>query len=538
MDTIESMRVLLKEYQNNLNSHSILENVTSSNNFVAAVNDIKNNIMVTKDELPQCVPMLTPDDMISKGITDDMTDDEKAWFDKYYNTCMVGDEDSDYGTKVREIYAGYIVDDSEANKRKLLHIGWVPGIEPTTESFLAARDNLYSYIEETKARIIDLTETTAKCAEDSILESATGEKLYPIFIVCTYTYTTFGKLVTSITSAKYSHSAIGFDADLKRLYSYNMNAKKGGGLSFESIDGYLNDSSIARIYVQCIFVTRKQYNKIKNNIDWYIANYENSKYAMGDLFNIMIGRSKNVNHDLSMVCSQFVDSMLKLVNIDITNKPSNLVTPEDLAEVKNPTVYLLYEGLAKDYNPKKINAMVKKLERNAMPGQSTVYEAAKARYDDTTVLMIYETISSMMTAKSVFTEENIPIEINDNGDLSISTYKNYETKYQEIHTLLKRVKNIDAMKDEVCKLWWINCKLEKKIQDCKRKNKTDVAKEYYKLRSRVLNDFSKYIAKIEREDKKFNFSEYYKNSEYYDGSKVIKNTTLKGIGKLIKSISV
>ena len=43
MDTIESMRVLLKEYQNNLNSHSILENVTSSNNFVAAVNDIKNN---------------------------------------------------------------------------------------------------------------------------------------------------------------------------------------------------------------------------------------------------------------------------------------------------------------------------------------------------------------------------------------------------------------------------------------------------------------------------------------------------------------
>ena len=42
----------------------------------------------------------------------------------------------------------------------------------------------------------------------------------------------------------------------------------------------------------------------------------------------------------------------------------------------------------------------------------------------------------------------------------------------------------------------------------------------------------------EREDKEFNFSEYYKNSEYYDGSKVIKNTTLKGIGKLIKSISV
>ena len=70
---------------------------------------------------------------------------------------------------------------------------------------------------------------------------------------------------------------------------------------------------------------------------------------------------------------------------------------------------------------------------------------------------------------------------------------------------------------------------------CKKK---DVAKDYYKLRSRVLNDFSKYLGKIEKEDKEFNFSEYYKNSDYYDGSKVIKNTTLKGIGKLIKSIAV
>ena len=41
MDIIESMRGLLKEYQNNLNSHSILENVTSSNNFIASVNEIR-----------------------------------------------------------------------------------------------------------------------------------------------------------------------------------------------------------------------------------------------------------------------------------------------------------------------------------------------------------------------------------------------------------------------------------------------------------------------------------------------------------------
>lgn len=537
MDIIESMRGLLKEYQNNLNSHSILENVTSSNNFIASVNEIRSNMIITKDEIPSYVPILTPSDMINEGLIDDITDRESEWFENYRKTLMVG-ADASYGQMVREAYAEYLSNDSEINRRKLLHLGWIPGIEPNAESFVSARDNLYAYIEATAPRVIDLTETTSKCAEVPITESATGEKLYPIYLVCTYTYTTFGKLVTSITSAKYSHSAIGFESDLKRLYSYNMNSKTRGGLSFESIDGYLKDASNAMIYVQVVFVTKKQYNKIRSNIDWYIANYNSSKYAIGNLFNIVVNRSKNVNHDLSMICSQFVDSMLKLINIDITNKSSNLVTPEDIAEVKNPTVYKLYEGLAKDYNPKKIQAMVNKLEKNAMPGISTVYEAARERYDDTTVLAIYETISSFMTAKSVFTEENIPIEITDNGDLSIATYKNYEVKYQEIHTLLKKVTNTESMKDEVCKLWWINCKLEKKIQACKAKGKKDVAKDYYKLRSRVLNDFSKYLGKIEKEDKEFNFSEYYKNSDYYDGSKVIKNTTLKGIGKLIKSIAV
>ena len=74
MDIIESMRGLLKEYQNNLNSHSILENVTSSNNFIASVNEIRSNMIITKDEIPSYVPILTPSDMINEGIIDNLTD--------------------------------------------------------------------------------------------------------------------------------------------------------------------------------------------------------------------------------------------------------------------------------------------------------------------------------------------------------------------------------------------------------------------------------------------------------------------------------
>ena len=78
--------------------------------------------------------------------------------------------------------------------------------------------------------------------------------------------------------------------------------------------------------------------------------------------------------------------------------------------------------------------------------------------------------------------------------------------------------------------------MEKKIQAAKTKKKTDVLGDYHKLRSRVLNDFNKYMKKIYKDEPDFNFPEYYKQSSYYDGSIVVKGSTLKGVGDFIKSL--
>jgi hypothetical protein len=493
---------------------------------------------MTKDELPNHVPLFNPDEIYQTGVVDDMNDNEKEWLDNYSRTCMIGAGDS-YGRLVRETYAKYIANESDENKKALLKIGWPAGIEPTTESFVAARENLWSYVREHSCNMIDLTETTANIREENIsIVNESGELLQPVYLICTFTYTTFGKLITSVTSSEYSHSAIGFDASLERLYSYNMNAKARGGLSFESITGYLKDSPAAKIFVQVVFLPKRQYDKLRGNLDWYIANWKNATYSVSNLFNVVANRTRNNNHDLSMICSQFVDSMLKFINIDITNKPSNLVTPANISQVKNPTVYKVYEGLAKDYKPKKIQAMVNRLQKNAIPATSTVYEAALKKYNDPVVLAIYEVIDKSLKASSICHEDTVPIEIDDNGDLTIKVYKNYEVKYQEIHTLLKSLDNDDAIKDELCKLWWINCKLEHKIQACKKKDTKEVKDKYYKLRSRVLNDFSKYMKKVQKSDPDFNFSKYYKESEYYDGSTTIKRSTLKGLGSLIKQIAL
>ena len=72
------------------------------------------------------------------------------------------------------------------------------------------------------------------------------------------------------------------------------------------------------------------------------------------------------DHAMSMVCSQFVSYVLSRANIEILSKSPNLVTPKDLAFMSNPKVYSLYEGLAKEYNKKKIDRIFRKLKQKAV----------------------------------------------------------------------------------------------------------------------------------------------------------------------------
>jgi hypothetical protein len=534
-DTIGCMRSLLRIYQDYSKSESISESAEDCENFVKATENIKNNICIPRDELPTYVPVLNPTEI--EELDPEMDEKDKEWYDDYRKTFMIGANNDDYISKVRDACAEYDRRPCHETENNLLKIGWVPGVEPTAEVFAANKDRLYEYMLEHTVKMIDLSEVTNSLSEssDGVVAKAEGP-LYPIYLVCVYTYSTMGKIITRVTSSKYSHAAIGFTPDLEKLYSFNL--KNGddanGGLAYESLSGYLKDNIAAKLYVQVIFATKSTYNKIRGNVDYYCSGYRSSKYSIGNLFNILAGRAKKTSYELSMVCSQFVDSILKLSNIDLTNKPSNLVTPNDIVQIKNPTVYKVYEGEAKDYKWPKIQRMVNKLSRNADSVRSTVYENAEKLYDDPTVLEIYKSIDSMLTAKATFTEANIPFEISDDGDISIATYKNYETSYQEIHTLLKTLEDTESIKIELCKLWCINCKIEGKLQKGRGKKKDLVP--YYKLRSRVLNDFNKYMKKVYAAEKDFNFSEYYKNSEYYDGEIRVKKSTLKGIGKYVQDI--
>lgn len=141
-----------------------------------------------------------------------------------------------------------------------------------------------------------------------------------------------------------------------------------------------------------------------------------------------------------------------------------------------------------------------------------------------------------MTSK-LLQEKSIGFEFDARGNLFVKNFlknKSYQSVYMESHRLLMeydRAKNIEGMKYELAKMYYLNLKIS---EDLVKQDRTKKDKELVKIRARVLNDFHKYIKVVLKNDKQFNFSNYYQRSEFCDDSFIITAPTLKHAGKYAK----
>ena len=135
--------------------------------------------------------------------------------------------------------------------------------------------------------------------------------------------------------------------------------------------------------------------------------------------------------------------------------------------------------------------------------------------------------------------KEFPIQFDKDGSLIVKNIKklNFEEEYQKSHKLLlsyDKTDNYEGMKYELSKLWYMNIELERRIYNSNR----DESKlnEYTRVRARILNDFNKYIKIINKKEKDFNFSEYYEESPFNDGSTKLRKSTLDYLGNYLKQI--
>ena len=399
-----------------------------------------------------------------------------------------------------------------------------PEIKYNAENQLKAKDRHERMLQEDykHVSILNMEPLFNVFNESEAIQESKMQKLYPVSIVLVRGDSKFSDAIVKVTKGPYSHSALCLDNDFKRLYSFNMNNtfNHGGGLSLESINNYPQDNNVA---IFTFFIDKDRYDTMNKNVQDLLYDIKNSRYSIANILTLPF-KKVNLNMTDKMICSQFVDKMLKLANIDLTGADASKVTPNYLYSmcIGNSKVYKIYEGPVKDFNYNKATKFVDSLTRHPKILSESILEQF--------------TINQYQYAV-VSEAKKLPIQINDKGDILLNNpVIDFEAEYSASHKLLMqydKINNSEGMKYELARLYYMNYLLEKKIYSNKYKKKKDAN---IKVRARILNDFNKYMKSLLKINPNFNFSQYYESSPFYANTIQIDNGTVKGIKSLINCI--
>lgn len=444
--------------------------------------------------------------LLSNGIiTDNLKEQTKIWIEQLEELYIEMNKASNTNT-INSI------------KQSIVELGWNPELDFTIDTRCKVRNTMVEKLKNKyNKNVYDLSGFTSIVDDSPITESADDNKRrYPLYVLLTYVGSGLAKVITRYTKGIYSHAAISLDSDLERIYSYNVS---DNGFAIESLKRYLSLDPNSNMCVYTILLTKEELLKVKVKLDYFLLNKKKTKYSVLNILGLLVNKPVELAND--MICSQFVDYILKTVDIDVTHKNSGLVTPNDLYLAMNPSIFKIFEGKMVDYDKKKVDRLVNSLINRSI--------SVKEGTDLTSVL---EPI--MITEAKEF-----PVQFDDDGNLLIKRMKDLDIdhEYFKSHKLLlvyEKTNNIEGMKYELSKLWFLNNILEKKLYS--EKNET-VRNNYHKSRARILNDFNKYLKIVTTEDNTFSFTDYYNNSPFSDVTIKINNSTLHHGGKLLKNIS-
>lgn len=461
----------------------------------------------------------TPDN-IATGLID-----IQQWFQEYKNRFNGFDgEDyipiSSWVESMKKLYYDYKQikesgDKDAINNRKqaILNLGWNPEIEFNEANRIFASRRINNIIQEqySNYRIVNVEDTISSLSEESnsdYIGALRQVAVRPIYIVFFSATNTFNKIVRMVDRSVYNHVSISFDASLETLYSFDAKYK---GFTKEYMQQYIDQGETKAIQVFCVFIDNDRYEKLKKKITYYEKNKSKMGYSFINLLTIPLKIS--YIDKAKMVCSQFVDSMLKLADLDFTGIDSSVVSPGGLNRMMKKykgTIYKVYTGSPAKYSANKVSEFINKISASTYKTESSI-------------------LKPLLSLCSIIEAKEFPLQFSDDGDLLISKGNDidFEGEYSRCHIALveyDKAGNVDGMKYCLCKLWYMNIILEEKIHN-DRKDKEKL-KQYHKARAKIMNDIKTYMKKVQRLDKGFNMIEEYNQSPFNDQTIKIRRSTL------------
>lgn len=459
-----------------------------------------------------------------------------------------------------------------SKKQSILELGWNPDIEFSEKNRIIANEsNMLNYY-DFNTKFIDLTEFYKTISNRTLFSENSDDRghLYPIYVVLTEGKTYFSNIIKAVTHSNYSHASISFDNKLDNMHSFSMEDSEGkrGGYRKENIHK-LPMGCIVRVY--SFFVPIHIWMKMKNFVDDISKNEKNTKYSFSNFLSVLF--NIKINKDYDMICSQFVDRCLKVADIDITNKDSSCVTPEDINRnaKKNRKIYTVYKGLASEYDENKVKNIELSLSKNAKllkENNINFSSLTESKYITKIINNIYnlpiimemkdymylvesgisktildKVLFENLTIEPYFEAKSFPVEFDNDGNLLIKNLKkiDYESEYAKSHKLLKEyrsAKNTKGMKYELSKLWMMLCMIEDTLHSKKFDNLPSIAIQSsaeVRAKAKITNDFNFYMKELMRIEPGFNFTEYYDSTPFSSAYMKISSGTLKFFGGLIKN---
>lgn len=264
--------------------------------------------------------------------------------------------------------------DREAIKEQIIDYGWNPEI-PCTESALR---KTYMRFEPKAIQEIDAKSfLEARDATSEIPDGLTSEylkdKIVPIFVVLVHGNRLHSKGIRWFTDSEWAHSALSLDSSLDEMYTFTTDIKNAPnkwhktGFAIDTKERYLSEDPHMKVKVYALFITPEQKEKIASAIKWYIDHQDETSYGFKNILNIFMRRptkrKMKSGDKCKMVCSQFVYTMLSLVNFKMRkSKDSSTISPADIDELSDDTrFYVVYQGGIDKYDQIKVDDLCYRL---------------------------------------------------------------------------------------------------------------------------------------------------------------------------------
>ena len=388
---------------------------------------------------------------------------------------------------------------------------------------------------------------------DPINESSSDTKLYPVYIMLMHSGTTLANLIKKVTKSNFSHSSISFDSSMTKMYSFGRKFDSNpfiGTFKSENIRTKFFEGKDIPYALYMVPATKNEIDAMKRRLEFFTKNATKFKYDFVGLFKNYFGIADNPEY--RYFCSRFVADIINAgrpAEKPYVVEPS-LMKPEDFAH----TTFAQYVtgGSLDMYDPMAVDGITKRMLR-----EEEIRRIMLRKVDEsvtrnlpnsyaTSAMLAYECSIMDEAAFDKFIDyiKSFKIKFNKNGDVII-TRREYENLEHHFKQSLKTIKamesagNVEGVKNELCKIHYMNNLISEHYLTAKYKqpanSSIDIRKKMIDLRSVMLNAFKQHLTYVTVREPRFNFQEYYNNSDYGRNFTVPKNV-VSNIGKTIVTL--